>query len=154
MCDEMGHAASAVMSQSAAEFFFGHLFVRDSFDDVRAGDEHVAGFVHHDDEVGNRRRIHGAAGAWAHDGGELRNHAGGYSVSQKDIGVSSQRHDAFLNPGSAGVIQADNRSPHLYCEIHNLADLLRVRFTEGAAEDSEILGEDVHKSTIDSSVPG
>ena len=34
---------------------------------VGAGDEHVGAVLHHEDEVGHRRRIDGAAGAGAHD---------------------------------------------------------------------------------------
>ena len=41
--DEMAHAADGVVRHGAAQFFLGDVLVGDGLDDVRAGDEHVAG---------------------------------------------------------------------------------------------------------------
>jgi hypothetical protein len=40
-----------------------HVFVRDGLDHVGPGDEHVAGSVHHKNEIGERGRVHRTAGA-------------------------------------------------------------------------------------------
>ena len=97
-----------VVGHGAAELVLGDLFVGDGLDDVGAGDEHVGGVVDHEDEVGDGGRIDGSAGAGAHDGGDLRDDAGGEGVAQEDVGVAGERHHAFLNARAAGVVEADD----------------------------------------------
>ena len=60
MRHEVGHAGSLVVSVSAAQLIFGDFFMGDGLDDIGTGDEHVGSLVHHHDEIGDRRRIHGA----------------------------------------------------------------------------------------------
>ena len=48
------------------------LLARHRLDDVGAGDEHVRRALDHEDEVGDRGRVHGAAGARPHDEADLR----------------------------------------------------------------------------------
>ncbi len=74
---KMRDAAGGVMGGRAAQFFFGHVFMGDGLDHVGAGDEHVAGLVDHENEIGERGRIDGSAGAGTHDGGDLRDDAAG-----------------------------------------------------------------------------
>ena len=88
--DEVAHAADRVVRHRAAQPLLGHVFVRHGLDDVRSGDEHVAGVVDHEDEVGDGRRVHRTARAGTHDGGYLRRHAAGECVAQEDIGVAGQ----------------------------------------------------------------
>ena len=63
-------------------------------------------------------------------------------------------HDALLNSGATGVVQAYDRRSHLHSEIHNLADLLRVGFAERSAENSEVLREYIDQAPINTAVPG
>ena len=51
---EVGDAALRAMRIGAAQFFFVHHLVGDGLHHVRAGDEHVALLLHHEDEVGQR----------------------------------------------------------------------------------------------------
>src|SRR5262245_55707698 len=148
----MRNTACAVVGHCAAEFFFCDFFVSDSLDHVRTSHKHITGFVDHDDEVRDRGRVDGAARAGPHDRGKLGNHTGSDSISQKDIGVARERDDTFLNPRSAGVVQADDWRTHLYCKIHNLADLLSVGFAERSAENSEILREDVDEPSVNTAI--
>ena len=60
------------------------------------------------DEVGDGGRVDRAAGAGAHDGGDLRDDAAGEGVAQEDVGVAGERDDAFLNARAAGIVQADD----------------------------------------------
>ena len=71
---EMRDAALGVVGHRAAELLLRHLLQGHGADDVRPGDEHVAGLVHHHREVGDRRRVDGASGARPHDGGYLGHH--------------------------------------------------------------------------------
>ena len=101
-----------------------------------------------------RGRIDRAARARPHDGGDLRHHAARQRVAQKDIGVAGERDHAFLNARAAGIVQADDGRAGLQREVHDLADLLRVGFRKRAAEDREILREDVDQAAVDAAVAG
>ena len=138
----------------AAQLLHGHVFVRHRLHHVRAGHEHVARAAHHVDEVGDRRRVDRAAGAGAEDRGDLRHDARGERVAQEDVGVAAERDDAFLDARAAGVVEADDRRAVPHREVHDLADLLGVRLGERAAEDGEVLREDVDEPAVDPAVAG
>ena len=89
-----------------------------------------------------------------HDHRDLRNHAGGKDVAQEDVGVATERRDTFLDSRAAGIVQTDDRRADLHREVHDLADLLRVRLRQRAAEDREVLAEDEHEAAIDRPVSG
>ena len=118
------------------------------------GDEHVRGLVHHQDEVGDGGRIDGATGARAHDGGDLRHHAGGQHVAQEDVGIAGQRHHAFLDARAAGVVQADDRRADAHGGVHDFHDFGGVGLRQRAAEHGEVLGKDEHQPAFDASVAG
>ena len=63
------HGVNAV----AAQFLVGHLFVGHGLHHVRAGDVHVAGIFHHEDEVGDGGGVDVAACTGTHDHADLRN---------------------------------------------------------------------------------
>ena len=121
-------------------------------DDVGPGDEHVAGPVHHEDEIGDGGRVDGAAGAGSHDRRNLRDHAARKRVAQENIGIAGERPDAFLNARAAGIVQPDQWRAVLQGEVHHLADFLRVGFGERSAEDGEILREDVGEPAVDAAI--
>ena len=150
----MGNAAGGVVGHGAAEFLLGDFLVRDGFDDVGAGHEHVGRFARHEDEIGDGGRIDGAAGARAHDGADLRDDAAGERVAQENVGVAGERCDAFLNASAAGIVQADDGSAGAHREIHNFANFQRVGFGERAAEDGEVLRKDVDEAAVDTAETG
>ena len=78
--------------------------MRHGLDHVRAGDEHVRRILHHDVEVGDGRTVHRAARARPHDATDLRHHAAGQSVTQKNVCIAAQTDDAFLYARAAGII--------------------------------------------------
>ena len=78
----------------------------------------------------------------------------GQGVAQEDIGVAAQRQHALLNARAAGIVETDDGRAVLHGMVHDLADLLRVGFRERAAEDSEILREDVDQAGVDVAVAG
>ena len=151
---KMGHAGGFVVGVRAAQLVFSDFLVSDRLDHVRAGDEHVGSLVDHENEIGDGGRVDGAAGAGAHDGGNLRNDSAVERVAQENVGVAGQRHYAFLNAGAARVVQADDGSAHLCGEVHDLDDLGGVGFGERAAENGEILGEDEDQPALDAAVAG
>ena len=106
------------------------------------------------DEIGDRRRIDRAAGARAHDGGDLRDHAARQRIAQENIGVAGERQHAFLDARAAGIVQADDGRAGLQRQVHDLDDLLRVGFRERAAEHREILREHVGRAAVDQAIAG
>jgi hypothetical protein len=128
--------------------------VGDGPDHVRPGDEHVARLLDHQDEVRDGRRVDGAAGAGPQDRRDLRHHAGGQGVAQENVRVAAQRRHPLLDARPAGVVEADDRRPALDREVHDLADLARIGLRQRAAEDGEVLGEDVDQAAVDRAVAG
>ena len=153
-CDEMGDAAFGVVGHGAAEFLHRHFLVRHGLDHVRTGDEHVGRVASHEDEVGDGGRIDGAAGARAEDRADLRDHAARERVAQENVRVARERLDAFLNARAARIVQADHGRARAHGEVHDFRDLAGVRLRERAAEDGEVLREDVDQAPVDVSVAG
>ena len=118
------------------------------------GDEHVRGLVHHHGEVGDGGGVDRAAGARAEDEADLRDDAGGVDVAAEDLRVQREGDDALLDPGAAGVVDADHRAADPRGEVHDLDDLLAEDLAEAAAEDGEVLGEDAHLAAVDGAVAG
>ena len=149
---EVRHAAPLVVRHRAAELFLGDVLVGHRLDHVRPGHEHVARPLHHDVEVGDRRRVDRAAGAGPHDGRDLRHHARGQRVAQEDVGVAAERHHPFLDARAARVVQADDGRAHAHRQVHDLADLGGVGLGERPAEHREVLREGVHRPAVDPAV--
>ena len=136
------------MDRGAAELFGGHRLVGDGFDDIGAGDEHIAGVAHHEDEIGHRRRIDVAARAGAHDQRDLRDDAGGQHIALEHFAIAAERRHALLDARAASVEQADDRCAILQRHILHLGDFLRVRLAKRTSEHREILGEDEDGAAI------
>ncbi len=139
---EVRDAGLRVVGHRAAERLEVDLLAGDRLDDVGAGDEHVRGLLHHEDEVGDRRRVDRAARARAHDQADLRDDARALDVAHEDVAVGAERDDALLDPRAARVVDADHGAADLGRQVHDLAHLLGHDLAERAAEDGEVLGED------------
>ena len=151
---KMSHAAGAVVGHGATQLVHGDLFVSHRPDNVGTCDEHVAGILDHQNEVRDRRRIDCAAGAGPHDCRDLRNHTAGKGVAEEDVGIPGEADHPFLDARAAGIIQPDDRSSHLHGKVHDLTDLLGIRFAEAPAKDGEILCEDIDEPAVDAPVTG
>ena len=137
------------MDLRAAEFFVSHVLLSDGAYDVGAGDVHLAAALLHEDEVSDSRRVHGTAGARAHHNRNLRHYAGGEDVAREDFAVALKRDDALLDARATAVVDAYQRGAVLHREVHHLAYLFARDFRKRSAEDSEVLREDVHETSID-----
>jgi hypothetical protein len=138
----------------AAELLERDLLSGDRLHDVGARDEHVRGFLHHQDEIGDRRRVDRAARARAHHERDLGDHAGALDVAPEDLRVAGERDDSLLDAGPARVVDADHRAAVLRGHVHHLADLLGEDLGEGAAEHGEVLREDEDLPAEDRPVAG
>ena len=151
---EVRDAGLRVVGHRAAERLELDLLAGDGLDHLGPGDEHVRGLLHHEDEVGHRGRVDGAARARAHDHRDLRDHARALDVADEDVAVGAERDDALLDPRAARVVQADYRGPDLRGEVHDLHHLLGHHLAERAAEDGEVLAEDEDRPAVDGAVAG
>ena len=88
---DVGDARLGRVGNRAAQLLLGHHLIGDGLHDVGAGDEHVGAILHHEDEVGHRRRIDRAARARAHDQADLRNDAAGKDVALEHLGIAAER---------------------------------------------------------------
>ena len=150
----VGDGGLAGVRAGAAEILGRHDLSRHGLHHVGAGDEHVGRPLDHEDEVGHRGRVDGAAGAGTHDDRDLRDHARRHDVALEHLGVAGERGDALLDTGAARVVEADHGGAVLHGHVHHLADLLRVRFGQRAAEDGEVLGEHVGLAAVDRAPAG
>src|SRR6266478_5194316 len=162
---------AAIQSRKTHDDIFGEMFV--NFEEVRivhdgvdgvfdvvgllriVGDERIKRSVAgHRNKIGDGGRIDGTAGAGAHDGADLRDHAAGESVAQKNIGVASEGSDTFLDARATGIVETDYGSASAHGLIHNLANLQRVGFGERTTEDGEVLRENINEPAVDAAEAG
>ena len=128
--------------------------MRDGFHHVGARHKHVGRALGHEDEIGQRRRIHGAAGARAQDQRELRHHPTRFHVAVEDVGISAEAHHTLLDARTAAVVEPDHGGAVVQRHLHDLANLLGVGLGQRAAEHREILGEHVDEPAVDLAVAG
>jgi hypothetical protein len=150
----VGDAGARGVDAGAAELFVGHFFHRHGANAVGAGDEHEALLFDHEDEVGDRRRVHGATRGRAEDDRDLRDDAGGLHVAAEDFAVALEAGDTLLDARTAAVIEADDGDTGAGGDVHDLADLLCRDLRHAAADDGEVLGEDADGAALDAAEAG
>ena len=96
---EVGDAGLGRMRRRAPELLERHVLAGHGLHDVGPGDEHVRRLLDHEHEVGDRRRVHGPAGARPHHERDLRDDTRSLDVAPEDLRVArpARRHP----PGSA-----------------------------------------------------
>src|ERR1035437_3991421 len=152
--DEVSHARLEAVDLGAAQLLEPDLLAGGHLYHVGPGDEHVADFLDHQDEVGHRRALDGAPSAGPHDEGELGDDAAVVDVAGKDIGVTRQADHALLDPRAAGVVDAKTWAADLGGPVHDLDHLLGEDLPQAAADSSGIVGEDGDLAPVDVPVAG
>ena len=142
------------MRAGAAELLERDVLAGHRLHDVGPGDEHLAGLVDHDDEVGEGGGVDVTAGGRTHHQRDLRDDAGRVHVAPEDLAVEAEGDHALLDAGAAALVDPDDRAAVLHREVEDLHDLLAVDLTEAAAEDRDVLGEDRDGPPVDGAVPG
>ena len=150
----MSDAGLGVVAHRPAQLLELDLLSGHCLDHLGAGDEHVRGLLDHEDEVGHRRRVDGAAGTGTHDQADLGDHSRALHVADEDVAVGPERDDSLLDAGAAGVVDPDHRRPDLGGEVHHLAHLLPHHLAEAATENGEVLREDEDGAAFDRAVAG
>ena len=142
-------AAGLVVRHRAAELLLGDVLVRHRLDDVGAGHEHVARVLDHDDEVGDGRRVHGAAGARAHDRRDLRHDAARPACCEgrcrrsrratRRLPECARRRESFRPTIGAPIFIARSMTLTIFCGVG---------FGERSAEDREVLREGEDEAAV------
>ena len=150
--DEMRHTAAGTVGIGSTQLVVGNVLSGYGPHHVGAGDVHLPGAPHHEDEVGDGRRINRAACRWPHDYRDLRNDAGIHGVAQEYVAVGGEAQRAFLDAGASGVADADHRAPGFGGQVHDLADFLPDHLGEGTAEHGKVLGVGEYLAPVDIAV--
>ncbi len=137
------------MAHGSAELLEGDVLTGDGLHDIGPRDEHVARLVHHEDEVRHRRGIDGAAGTRTENDADLWHDPGRADVPVEDPAIAVQRDHALLDACPARIVEADDRHADRERKIHDLVDLLGVRFAERPPEHGEILAEHADAPLVD-----
>ena len=131
-----------------------HILTGHGLNDVRAGNEHVRGLIHHDDVVSQSGGVSGTASAGAHNDRNLRNHAGRTHVHAENVSKHRQGSHALLNAGATTIVNADDRATVLQSELLHLHNLLAVHLREGTTVHGEILRVHGNQTAIHGAVTG
>src|SRR3546814_16101093 len=89
------------------------------------------------------------ARARSHDQADLRHDARRQHVALKHVGIAAERCDALLNASTAAVVEADDRRDDEHRLFRHLADFLGMTLRQLAAENGEILAEDIEDAAVD-----
>ncbi len=138
--DDVAHAGLLVVGVRTAERRHVDVLAGDAAHDVGAGDEHPA-LRRHDDDVGQRGTVGGAAGGEADDHRDLRDVARRADHRLEDQADRVQRLDALGQPGTAGVPDADDRALLLDGGVVGVDDVRAALDAHGAAHDGAVGAE-------------
>jgi hypothetical protein len=151
---EGGHAGLGGMTHGATKLLERDVLAGNRLHHVGAGDEHVAGLLDHEDEVGHGRAIDGAASTWPEDDADLGNHPGGLGVAVEDPTVGMEGDHPLLNAGAGTVVEADHRHADGGGQVHDLVDLFGEDLAQGTTEHGEVLAEHAHPPAVDGAETG
>ena len=118
-------------------------------DHIRTGDEHVGVLASHDDQIGQRRAVHGTTGARTENQRKLWYESACLAGLREQVTVLRERGHALLDARAAGIDQCDDRHLEIQCLIHQPADLTTFGHAQCAALDGEVLRIDGHFAAVD-----
>ena len=92
---------SGCVRSGTSQLLGRNRFVRDGFHHIRSGYEHVGAVADHENEISHGRRINRPSGARPHDNTDLWHDARCKNVALKNLGITGQRINAFLDSRTA-----------------------------------------------------
>ena len=117
-------------------------------DNIRASYEHLGCSLSHEDEIRDCRGIYSTSSARAKNYRDLGDDSRSLYVAEKDIPVSSQGINSFLDAGTTGIIQANNWGSVLDGQVHDPGYFFAVDFSHRTPKHCEVLCVEVYGSTI------
>ena len=117
----------------------------------RATERHVAGALHHGDEVGQRRDVGGAGGARAHHGGHLGHHAGEDRLLTEELAGAGEPAgaDRLLDAGARRVDEPDHRDALGVGDLPSPVALGLGVSPHRAGHDREVVGDERSEPPVD-----
>src|SRR5215217_7812026 len=150
ICSEIvGVSGLGVVGASAAQILHRYIFACHCLDHVRTSDEHLRGLIDHDHEVGKCWGVDVATSSRSHDQRNLRNDTRRVRIAAEDFTVKAEGDHSFLDPGTAALVETDDRTACFEGKVNDLDDFLAIYLTEAAPEDSYILAEHTNRSSLD-----
>jgi len=149
---DMRNARFYGMRTGSAKFFGCYRFVGHGFHYIRTGDKHITGVFNHQRKIGHCRRINGTTGTRSHNCRKLRYNTRRLNISEKYIGITAQRSNAFLNSRSSRVVQTNNWRTNFYGLIHNFTNFFGMRFRERSAKNRKILCKYINQSSVNCTI--
>ena len=146
--DDVAHAGLLVVGLRTAERRHVDVLAGDAAHHVGPGDEHPA-LRRHDDDVGQRRAVGGAAGGEADDHRDLRDVAGRADHGLEHQADRVQRLHALGQPRTAGVPDAHDRALLLDGGVVGVDDVRAALDAHRAAHDGAVGAERDGAHTVD-----
>ena len=84
----------------------------------------------------------------------MGNHTAAQNIALEDFSVAGQGVNAFLDTGTAGIVQADAGGAVTQGHVLDLADFLAHGLGQGTARNREILGKYVYQAAADGTATG
>ena len=137
-----------------SQIFFADFFLCHALHHIGTGDKHITGIFHHQDKIGQCRRIDRPTRTRTHDGTDLRDDTGSQRITQEYLRITGQRTDSLLNTGSSRIVQPDDGCSHLHSHIHHFTNLPGIRFGQCTAKNGEVLSKNIHKPFADHTISG
>ena len=131
-----------------------NFFSGDSGDDVGSGDEHLGRVFNHDDEIGESGGVGVAAGAGAHDDGDLWHDSGRFGVGPESLSDEVKGDCAVLDAGAGTFVKPHEGASGGDGQFHNFDHFFAIDFAQSAAEDSAVLAEDTYFTPVDRAPAG
>ena len=151
--DDVAHAGLLVVGVRPAERRHVDVLAGDTAHDVGAGDENPA-LGSHDDDVGERGAVGGAARGEADDDRDLRDITRRADHRLEHQADRVQRLDALGEPGAAGVPDADDRALLLDGGVVGVDDVGAALHAHRAAHDGAVGAERDGAHTVDGACGG
>ena len=149
---EVRGAADREMDIRAAQALCVDHLAGDGFDHVRAGEEHIGGFLNHNQHVSEGRGVGRPTRARAHHYADLRHNARVLGVAAEDLSVSAQAVHGLLNARATRVDQADDGRAVANGHIHRAANFSAVHLAQRATQHGKVLCVNIHRPSVNRSI--
>ena len=142
------------MDIGTTKSFGSNVFVGYCFDNGRTGNKHLADIIDHKDKICDTRWIYSTAGTVSGNNRNLWDVTGCHGVVVEDLAIACQGIDSFLDTGTAGIVDADNRAAALDGHFNCICDLETVLLAQCTADDGKIFWVNNYFLAADGSVSG
>ena len=142
------------MYACATELLLGYILAYNGLHNLGTGEEHIAGILLHNHEVGQCGRVNSTTCARTKNQRNLGNNTARHNVALENLCVTCQSVHTLLDTCTTRVVQTDNGSTIAHSHIHNFANLLCHSERQRTCRYGEVLCENIDKATAYGTVTG